>query len=563
MRHKKVLFLLCCVLLVLSLVPICVYAASPPSQAGPRKLEGGQRDFAWPVPGQYNLSSCFLDNRAHYSLDIAAPMGVNVVASYAGKVIDIFTGCEHNWGKSGNCCSSWGNFVLLEHSYTLRNGKQITLYSRYAHLSKVSVTVGQKVNGGQKIGTIGSTGRSSGPHLDYEILYGGTSPSRTYSIDPYINELLELPEELHTTFGKCCQEYVAYVKTLYPRCVHAQYDSQGACTDCGYVYDWKTTRDTDAMGYYTVSTQTQAFDIPYTQTDGTALSAVQQVSVNATLVNGLGQTWYEVALQAGKVGYVPKSALTFREYFDSEISLSGLTVEDGMTLQQASYRLDGKITSRYPLRKVVGYLDGEQYASWTGTGGTTQISLRSTNLNKKLNFAEIAPGKHTLAIFVTDSTGREAVQIYQGTFVIEKALQDFTITYVAEESNTVTVQEGNPLGELPVLSRSGQIFLGWFTENDEAVTAETVPTGDMTLYAKWEEIPQETEPTIPATPEVEEEPTQPATVPETEPLTLKQEAPAEEKPVLWWLIPAVLVVLGGAVGVFFWIQKKKSAQALF
>ena len=116
MRHKKFLFWLCCVLLILSMMPIGAAAASPPSQAGPRKLDGGQRDFQWPVPGQYNLSSCFLDNRNHYSLDIAAPSGVNVVASYAGKVIDIFTGCEHNWGKSGNCCSSWGNFVLLEHS---------------------------------------------------------------------------------------------------------------------------------------------------------------------------------------------------------------------------------------------------------------------------------------------------------------------------------------------------------------------------------------------------------------------------------------------------------------
>ena len=561
MRHKKFLFRLSCALLALSLMPTYVFAASPPSQAGERKLEGGQRDFAWPVPGQYNLSSCYLDNRNHRSLDIAAPMGKKVVASYAGKVIGIFTGCEHNRGKTGNCCSSWGNYVLLEHAYKLKNGTSVTLYSRYAHLTDVSVKVGQTVARGEKVGTVGSTGHSSGPHLDYDILKGGTTKS--YSLDPYINELLELPEELHTTFGKCCQEYVAYVKQLYPRCVHAQYNSKGACTDCGYVYDWKATRDIDAMGTYTASAEANAYSIPYTQTSGTALRAGQTVSVNATVVNGLGETWYEVTLQDAKKGYVPKAVLTFKGYFDSHIKLSDCTVKDGMTLQQASYRLDGKVTSVYPLRKVVGYLDGKQYASWTGTGGVREISLRSTALNKKLSFAELEPGQHTLAILVTDSTGRDAVQVFQGTFVIEKTLQKFTVTYVGQESTTITVQEGSPLGELPVLNMQGQIFLGWFTENGEAVTAEIVPTGDMTLHPKWEEIPQQTEPTNPSEPEAEEEPTQPVTVPETEPLTLKQEAPAEEESTPWWLIPVVLAVLGGGVGVFLWIQKKRNAEALF
>ncbi len=567
MQHKNLFLRLCCALLVLSLVPVSAFAASPPSQAGPRKLEGGQRDFQWPVPGQYNLSSCFLDNRNHYSLDIAAPMGVNVVASYAGKVIDIFTGCSHNWGKSGNCCSSWGNFVLLEHSYTLSNGNRITLYSRYAHLSKVSVKVGQLVAQGEKVGTIGSTGRSSGPHLDYEILYGGTSPSKTYSVDPYINELLELPEELHTTFGKCCQEYVAYVKQLYPRCVHAQYNSKGACTDCGYVYDWKTTRDVDAMGTYTVSTQTNAFSIPYTQSSGAALTAGQTLQVNATVINGLGQTWYEVALSDGKTVYVPKSALAFQDYLASQIKLSDCTVQDGMTLQQKSYRLDGKVISTYPLRNIVGYLDGKQYASWSGTGGVREISLRSTALNKKLNFGELEPGEHTLAIFVTDSTGREATQVYTCTFYIEKPVVTFTVTYLAEPEKIVkTLEEGQSLGELPVLTREGWIFLGWFTQDGQQVTADTGIVADMQLQPKWEEIPKETEPTIPTVPTVPTEPdsnevaTQATTFAQTDESVSEQET--ETKSYLW-IIPVVVAVLGGIAGVIFWVQKKRSAKALF
>lgn len=487
---KKYFTRLCCVLLLLCLLPVsAVNAATKPSQAGERKLEGGQRDFKWPVPGQYNLSSCFLDNRAHYSLDIAGPMGSSVVASYAGEVIDIFTGCEHNWGKSGSCCSSWGNFVLLEHSYTLKSGKTITLYSRYAHLTDVTVSVGKTVARGEKIGTVGSTGRSSGPHLDYEILYGGTSPSKTYSVDPYINDLLELPEELHTTFGKCCQEYVAYVKTLTPRCAHPDYNSEGDCTECGYTFDWKTTRDIDAMGYYTVSAQTQAFSIPYTQSSGTSLSAGETVSVNATVVNGLGETWYEVALKDGNTGYVPKSALKLHSYLDSQIQLSSLTVKNGQVLKQKSHRLDGRITSRYPLRSITGYLDGEKYASWSGTGGVREIDLRGTNLNKKLSFATMEPGEHTLTIYVTDSTGREAVQVCDCTFQIEKDVVTYTVTFSEmEEDSSITVQEGQPLGELPTPVKEGHNFVGWFTEDEQEVTAETILTGDMTLHPKWEQI---------------------------------------------------------------------------
>ena len=569
MKHKKILLRLCCLLLLLSMMPISVFAANPPSQAGTRKLEGGQRDFAWPVPGRYNLTSCFLDNRAHYSLDIDGEIGDAVVASYAGKVIEIYTGCSHNYGKENgkSCCSSWGNFVLLQHSYTLKNGSIITLYSRYAHLTKVSVKVGQTVARGEKVGTVGSTGRSSGSHLDYEILYGGTSPSSTYSVDPYINDLLELPEELHTTFGKCCQEYVAYVKQLYPRCTHSQYDSKGACADCGYVYDWKTTRDIDAMGYYTASADTQGFSIPYSQSSGIALAAGQKLHVKATVVNGLGQVWYEIALEDGSLVYALAADLVFQDYFASQIQLSDCTVKDGMTLQQQSYRLDGKVTSTYPLRSIVGYLDGTQYASWKGTGGVREISLRSTVLNDKLSFANMQPGQHTLSIFVTDSTGKEATKVYECTFVVEKTVVTCTVSYTTDtETITKTLESGQILGELPVLSREGWIFLGWYTEDGQQVTAETVITSNMQLQPKWEEIPVETEPTIPTEstvatePASSEEPTQVTTFAQAE-----ETAPGEkpQNRSYLWIIPVVLAVLGGTAGVIVVVQKKKSEKALF
>ena len=507
---KKLLWRLCCLFLVLSLLPVGILAAdNPPVGAGKRKLEGGQRDFRWPVPGAYNMSSCFLDKREHYSLDIAAPRGTKVVASYKATVIEIYTSCEDNWGKDYTCCTGWGNFVLLKHSYTLKNGEKVTMYSRYAHLTDVSVSVGQTVEAGQKIGTVGSTGRSSGPHLDYEILYGGTSPSKTYSLDPYVNDLLELPEELHTTFGKCCQDYVAYVKQLYPRCRHESYDAKGNCTDCGYEFNWKSTWDCDAMGNYTANTQTRISAVPY-QPEGEGIGVLEAgaaASVQATVINGAGATWYEISLADGAKGYVPEDKLTFESYFASEIKGALSTLEEGQVLPQESHRIDGRITSSYPLRRVNAYLNGALYATWTGKGGTRQLDLRGTAVNKKLSIAQLAPGEYTLTVTVEDSTGREEVQVISCTFTVE------------------------------------------------AAPTEPIPTEPETL-------PEATTPTITQPPttaptETQTEALPPATTAPVMPIPdTQEEAPPINLTWLYWATPLLLLAGGLAV---IWLKKRKEA----
>ena len=423
---KGLLRRLCCLLLIICLLPVYGLAAeTPASQAGERKFDGGQRDFKWPVPGVYNLSSCFLDNRAHYALDIAGDMGSDVIASYDGVVVGISEKCVHNWGKpkGETCCSGWGNYILLQHNYTLADATQVVLYSRYAHLTDVLVTEGQTVTAGEKIGTVGSTGRSTGPHLDYEILWKEQSPSSTYSVDPYVNDLLELPEELHTTFGPCCQEYVAYVKTLYPRCAHSAFDDTGKCVDCGYEYRWKDTWDCDAMGNYTVAAETQANVIPYAAASGTAFAAAEVIGVNATVVNGQGQTWYEVTLADQSLGYVPQAALSFHSYFDSKIESTLTTLTEGQIIPQASHRVDGIVTSDYPLRKLTGYLDGNSYGTWTGEGSNRTVRLAVTEINWFLQFSTLEPGEHTLTVTAEDSTGREPITIITCTFYVEASEQ--------------------------------------------------------------------------------------------------------------------------------------------
>ncbi len=89
----------------------------------------------------------------HGGIDIAAATGTPILASAAGQVAEV--------GKKGG----WGNFVLLEHP----DGSE----TRYSHLSAGTVREGQRVAQGQVIGKLGSTGRSTGPHLDYRIKKNG------------------------------------------------------------------------------------------------------------------------------------------------------------------------------------------------------------------------------------------------------------------------------------------------------------------------------------------------------------------------------------------------------
>lgn len=90
----------------------------------------------------------------HKGVDWATPIGTTVVASSAGTV------AKAGWG------SGYGYVVYINHA----DGRQ----TRYAHLSKVLVKAGQTVSQGQRIALSGNTGRSSGPHVHFEILIGGS-----------------------------------------------------------------------------------------------------------------------------------------------------------------------------------------------------------------------------------------------------------------------------------------------------------------------------------------------------------------------------------------------------
>lgn len=122
-------------------------------------------DFTWPAKGAYYVSAIFKDKEyykefgiMHYGTDIAKSGGCDILAAAAGKVI-----------KTVKSNSGYGNYILIDHGK--KNGKSyVTLY---AHLKTISVSKGETVVKGQKIGYMGSTGFSTGTHLHFEIRENG------------------------------------------------------------------------------------------------------------------------------------------------------------------------------------------------------------------------------------------------------------------------------------------------------------------------------------------------------------------------------------------------------
>ena len=126
--------------------------------------------YVWPTTG--NVSSVYGPrihpisgvSKLHAGWDISRPMGTDIVAAASGEVVEVYTKCANS--GSGGCgkrpFSGYGNIVYIKHS----NGQ----YTLYAHLkSNILVKKGDSVNQKQKIGEMGSSGWSTGPHLHFEI----------------------------------------------------------------------------------------------------------------------------------------------------------------------------------------------------------------------------------------------------------------------------------------------------------------------------------------------------------------------------------------------------------
>lgn len=132
-----------------------------------RDMDQSIRDNTWVMPvDSYRLTarfgqSSYLWSTVHTGLDFAAPTGTRIGAVAAGTV------------TSASYDGSYGNRVVVTHT----DGTE----TWYAHMNTITVSEGQTLAAGDQVGTVGSTGNVTGPHLHLEVRPGGGGP-----VDPAI-----------------------------------------------------------------------------------------------------------------------------------------------------------------------------------------------------------------------------------------------------------------------------------------------------------------------------------------------------------------------------------------
>lgn len=120
------------------------------------RIAAERAPFDTPVKSNFRFTSGFGQRwgRLHAGTDFAGPIGTPIYSTADGVV-------THAGWSSG-----YGRLIKIQHEFGIE--------TRYAHLNRIRVSVGERVSRGERIGDMGNSGRSTGPHLHYEVRVGGT-----------------------------------------------------------------------------------------------------------------------------------------------------------------------------------------------------------------------------------------------------------------------------------------------------------------------------------------------------------------------------------------------------
>lgn len=137
---------------------ISIPSIQPISNKDLKRVASG---YGWRIDPHYKIK------KFHEGMDFTAPKGTEILTTGKGVVI-----------KAEQSRGGFGKQVIVDHGYGYK--------TRYAHMSEILVKVGQKVNRLDVIGKVGNTGKSTGPHLHYEVLKNDKAVN---PVDYYYNDL--------------------------------------------------------------------------------------------------------------------------------------------------------------------------------------------------------------------------------------------------------------------------------------------------------------------------------------------------------------------------------------
>ena len=132
----------------------------------------------------YRIDPVYKTRRFHAGLDFTAPVGTPIYATADGVV-----------KEAGYNTGGYGNNVVINHGFGFQ--------TLYAHMYKIKARVGQKVKRGEVIGYIGNTGKSTGPHLHYEVHKKGQPVDPIYY---FYNDLTPAQFERITKLAKASNQ---------------------------------------------------------------------------------------------------------------------------------------------------------------------------------------------------------------------------------------------------------------------------------------------------------------------------------------------------------------------
>lgn len=468
------------------------------------------------------------DGNGHNGIDVGVVAGTSVYAAADGTLYCTST----NW-------ESRGITAVVEHpAGTDTNGTSWSYYSIYQHLQSVVSSSDQKtVSAGDTIAYSGNTGGSASyaAHLHFGIVLAKSGLGYSMSRDP--NSVLSGIEgegwiqtsgfqkgrilnnpALNSPAGYPTGNS-AVVPNLKSHAGSVMYTFDKSEVTIGGTYLSKCT-SYPAHCKIKANANTNAMSLPCSSGTDSTSTVVESVSSGATMtateliLNSAGNYWYKVTTSDGKTAYVPASKMDYISSITSDVTISDANAPTNLSVGE-KFSIKGTIQATYnDLINVSAYVySGFGRADATVTGGSATVSgksytLLNSEVDRKVLFNQLPAGNYTYAVYATcknyyavdektSASNTKEIGLHSAYFTVtDSSVSTYVVTFDANGGNcsvsTATVATGNPIGTLPTPTRDGYTFSGWFTSasGGTQVTASTIVTSNLTVYAHWTEKPK-------------------------------------------------------------------------